>query len=77
MPLAEHDLDGCQIDDTKPVSIHVPLAEHDISLILATMREHVSIHVPLAEHDAISNCEARRILGFNSRAPRGARLHFG
>jgi len=34
----------------------------------------VSIHVPLAEHDMLSQSLNHVLLGFNSRAPRGARL---
>ena len=34
----------------------------------------VSIHVPLAEHDENASEQACAEYGFNSRAPRGARL---
>jgi len=57
------------------VSIHVPLAEHDRSLLSDRPDVLVSIHVPLAEHDSAGVQPAGVTDGFNSRAPRGARLY--
>ena len=56
------------------VSIHVPLAEHDFDENFALVLLIVSIHVPLAEHDLFPGVVLYRVEGFNSRAPRGARL---
>ena len=55
------------------VSIHVPLAEHDTTTTPGRPMVPVSIHVPLAEHDLVKYTEDDRHIGFNSRAPRGAR----
>ena len=74
MPLAEHDHETQQARQAQPVSIHVPLAEHDeAALVKFIVVAEVSIHVPLAEHDSFSFFLAASNLGFNSRAPRGAR----
>ena len=55
------------------VSIHVPLAEHDKCVLAIGLTVSVSIHVPLAEHDNFLLDFFLYFLGFNSRAPRGAR----
>ena len=60
-------------DGDYSVSIHVPLAEHDRSASAASASSQVSIHVPLAEHDRSQQSSVQPPLGFNSRAPRGAR----
>ena len=56
------------------VSIHVPLAEHDMFAAFTSDFIKVSIHVPLAEHDGNTINKNCPYFGFNSRAPRGARL---
>jgi len=58
------------------VSIHVPLAEHDSYSGSMSRCLRGSIHVPLAEHDQFTGAGKQNYLGFNSRAPRGARLYF-
>ena len=74
MPLAEHDFSSSSDQMvTIGVSIHVPLAEHDFTLPIVPLSGLVSIHVPLAEHDGRTVDMGRRLLSFNSRAPRGAR----
>ena len=60
--------------DNVVVSIHVPLAEHDMLQQYMAAATQVSIHVPLAEHDRPGAEHRPRFTGFNSRAPRGARL---
>ena len=42
----------------------------------ALRSERVSIHVPLAEHDGLLRGLQQQLPGFNSRAPRGARLSY-
>ena len=74
MPLAEHDLVSLHISELGIVSIHVPLAEHDQLGVEVLLRQAVSIHVPLAEHDGLFAGRLERLVSFNSRAPRGARL---
>ena len=74
VPLAEHDLSEHLTSPYTKVSIHVPLAEHDLPLLLSGHHALVSIHVPLAEHDFFLVAMIGSYIGFNSRAPRGARL---
>ena len=52
----------------------MPLAEHDAFGDWLRAHWGVSIHVPLAEHDHLHTRRGTAIWGFNSRAPRGARL---
>ena len=75
VPLAEHDKIWQRWQRHRRVSIHVPLAEHDLQATNLFSLLSVSIHVPLAEHDAINIVIAINTNSFNSRAPRGARLH--
>ena len=74
VPLAEHDNCRAYMYARGLVSIHVPLAEHDGYAHEDRWISRVSIHVPLAEHDALESAKAGHVWGFNSRAPRGARL---
>ena len=75
VPLAEHDSSSC--GGSGSVSLFqftCPSRSTTVSQPATIVLMRVSIHVPLAEHDKHAELVEAYSSGFNSRAPRGARL---